>query len=85
MQSADRSEVEVQILRVELETFRELVDRLLELHQRYANVLDLFGGQGLFLEPSYGLTLHQFADKFDEAENKLYDRTLQIFGIGIPS
>src|SRR3990172_5648146 len=85
MQLAEGPEVEVQILRVEFEAFCELIDGLLELHQGDPDVLDLFGRQGLFLEASDGLALHQLADEFDEAEHELDDGTLDVFRIRIPS
>ena len=62
----------------------ELIDRLLELHQSDADVLDLFGREGLFFEAPDGLALHQLADEFDEAEDELDDRALHVFRIGIP-
>jgi hypothetical protein len=84
MQFSDGSEVEVEVLRVQLETFGELKHRLLELHERNPDVLNLFGREGLFLETPDGLALHQLANELDEAEYQLDDRSLHIFGFGIP-
>ncbi len=50
VQPADRAEVEVQIFGVELEALGDLMDRLLELHERKADVLDLLGGQRLLFK-----------------------------------
>ena len=84
VQFTDRSEVEVQIFRVELEAFCQLMDCLLELHQGNSYTLDLRRRQSLFFEAPDGLPLHQLANEFDEAEDELDDRPLDIFGIRIP-
>jgi hypothetical protein len=85
MQPADRAEVEVQLLWVELESSGNLVDRLLQLHQSEADVFDFFRREGFFFEPPDGLALQQFPNEFHEGEDELDDRALHVFGIGIPS
>ncbi len=85
VQFSDGSEVQIEISRVELEAFCELMDCLLELHQGNSYTLDLLRGQGLFFEAPDRLPLHQLADEFDEAEDELDDRPLHIVGIWIPT
>src|SRR5687767_3643541 len=85
MQFANRAEVEVQVLGIELETFGELIDRLLELHQSNSDVLDLFRRKRLRLKASDRLTLHQLANEFDKAEHEFHDGALHIVRIGIPA
>ena len=85
MQLSDGSKVKVEILGVELEALSNIVNGLLQLHERQSDVLNLFGRQRLLLEAPDGLTLHQFSDEFDQAENKLNDRALNVFRIRIPT
>jgi hypothetical protein len=73
MQLADWAEVQVQVLRIELETLGNVVNGLLQLHQGEADVLDLFGRERFFFEAPDGLTLHEFSDEFDEAEDEFDD------------
>src|SRR5688500_12671194 len=85
MQLSEGAEVEIQIVRVELEALCDVVNRLLQLHQRDADVLDFFRRQRLLFQAPDGLPLHELADQFDEAEDELDDRLLNVFGIRIPS
>src|SRR5262245_14130821 len=85
MQTADWSEVEIQIFGVELEAFRDLVDRLLELHQSAAHVLDLLWRQAVFLETPDGLAFHELANELDQAQNELDHRSLNVLGIRVPA
>ena len=85
MQLPDWAEVESQVLRVELEALGYVVNRLFELHERDADVLDFFRREGLLLQPPDGLPLHELADQFNEAEDKLDDGLLDVFRIRIPS
>ena len=85
MQFTERAEVEVQVFGVQVEALGNLVNGLLELHQCDANVLDFFRRKGLFLQSPDGLAFHQFSDEFDQAEDELHDRPLNVFGIGIPA
>ena len=73
MQSAYWAEVEIQVLRVQLEASGNVDHGLLQLHQRNTDILDFPRCEGLFFEPPDGLTLHQLADEFDEAEDELDD------------
>ena len=85
MQTADRSKVEVQILRVKLEALCNLKDGLLKLHQGKADVLDFFRRQGFFFEAPDGLPLHQLPDEFDQSKDQFDDRALDVLWIGIPT
>jgi hypothetical protein len=85
MQFTKGTEVEVQILGVEVETFGDLVNGLLEFHQRDADVLDLRGREGFFFQSPDGLAFHQLSNEFDQAENELHHRTLNVFRMGIPA
>src|SRR5688500_3305403 len=85
MQFTYGSQVEVQILRVQVEALCQLVDSLLELHQGDADALDLFRRQSFFFEAPDGLALHEFADEFDEAQDEFDHRTLDIVRIRIPT
>jgi hypothetical protein len=85
MQTANRSEVEVQILRVEFEALGNLKDGLLQLHQGNADVLDFFRREGFFFETPDGLALHQLTDELDESKDEFDDRALDVFWIGIPT
>ena len=85
MQLSYRPEVKVQVLGVELEALGKVVNGLLQLHERQPHVLDLCGCERLFFEAPDGLTLHQFSDEFDEAEDEFNDRTLNVFGLRIPA
>src|SRR5688572_24504570 len=85
MQFSDGTEIEVQIFRVELEAFGELINGLLEFHQGDADVLDFFRGERVFFEASDGLPLHQLANEFDETEHEFDDRPLHILRLWIPS
>ena len=85
MQLPDRPEVEIQILRVELELLGDSVHRLFELHQRQANVLDFIGRQGLVFKAPYGLPLHELSYELDKTEDELDDRALNVFRFRIPA
>src|SRR5688500_3127040 len=85
MQAADRAKVQIQVLGIELEALGDLADRLFQLHQGNADVLDFLRRQGLFFKTPDGLPFHQLANELDQAEHELDDRALDIFGIGIPS
>lgn len=85
MQLAYRPEVEIQVLRGQIETLRNQVDGFLELHQGDADILDVFRAQRLFFQAPHRLTLHQLADEFNETQDEFYNRLLHIFGVRVPS
>src|SRR6187401_3113915 len=85
MQSADWAEVEIQVLRVQLEAFGNVDHGLLQLHQRDTDILDFRRCEGLFFEPPDSLALHQLADEFDQAQDELDDRALHVIWIGVPA
>ena len=84
MQTAYGSKVEVQIFRIELEPLCDQIDRLLELHQCDADVLDFPGRQCFLFDAPDRLSLHQFTDEFNQAQHELDDRPLNVFRFGIP-
>ena len=85
MQSADWAELEIQVFRVQLEAFGNIVHGFFQLHQRDTDILDFGRSEGLFFEPPDGLALHQLADKFDQAQDELDDRALHVIWIGVPA
>jgi hypothetical protein len=85
MQAADRPQVEIQVFGVELETFGDLMNSLLELHQRETDVFNFFGCERLLFKPTDSLALHQFPDEFNQTENQLDDRPLDVFWIRVPA
>ena len=85
MQSAYWAEVEIQVLRVQLEAFGNVVHRLLQLHERDTDIFDFRWREGFFFEPPDGLALHQLADEFDQAQDELDDRALHVIWIGVPA
>src|SRR5260221_4856073 len=85
MQPADGTKVEIEVFDVQLEALRDQSDRLFQLHQRQANVLNLLSAEGLGFEPADGLAVHQFPNELDEAQDQLHNRTLDIVGVGIPT
>ena len=84
MQPADGTQVEIQFLRGQIEPLRNQVNGFLELHQRNADIFDIFRAECLFFQAPDGLTLHQLADEFNQAQHELHNRLLHIFGIWIP-
>ena len=85
MQSADWAEVEIQVFRVQLEAFGNIVHGFLELHERDADILDFRRREGFFFESPDGLALHQLADELDQAQDELDDRALHVIWIGVPA
>ena len=85
MQLPYGAEVEIQVPGSQIEALRNQMNGFLELHQRYADILDVFRAQRLFFQAPHGLTLHQLADEFNQAQDELDNRLLDILGIRIPS
>src|SRR5437588_5696190 len=85
MQTTNGSQVEVEILDVEVEAFRQVADGFFEPHQRHADVFNFLGGESLFLHPPNRLPLHQFPDELHEAEYELHDGPLNLFRVRVPT
>src|SRR5689334_20783317 len=85
VQPADGPEVQVQLRRPQIEPFGNLTNRLLELHQRQPDILELLGSETFGFQPPDCLALHQLAYELDEAQNELDDRFLHIFRVGVPA
>src|ERR1700730_6167827 len=84
MQAADRAKIEVEVLNVEVEAPGKLPNGVFKPHQRQPDILDFFSREGLRFEPADGLPLHQFPDEFDQTEDELHDRALDLFRIRVP-
>src|SRR5829696_7546395 len=67
-QRAERSEVEVQVFRLEANLLRQLVDRLFQTHQRQADALDFVRRQRALLDAAERLPLHDLTNEVHQRE-----------------
>jgi trehalose synthase len=84
-ETAERTEVEVQLVRRQSETLAHGPEGFLETHQRQANGLDLGVGQRARLHAPDRLPLEQLAQKLHERQHELRHGSLHVGGIGVPS
>ena len=61
------------------------LDGLFELHQRHTDGFDLLARQRLLLHPPDRLTFHQLAQKLDDRQHQLRDRSLHVVGLRVPT
>ena len=85
MQAANRSKVEIEVVRADVEPLREQSNRFFQLHQREPDLLDFFAGERLLVQTPDGLPFHELADELDEAKNELDDRALDFLRIRVPA
>src|SRR6185436_3776171 len=62
-ETPERAQIEVEVLGLEAEALRQLVDRLFQVHQREADGFGLLCGQRAGLHPPDGLLLEQAPEK----------------------
>src|SRR6185369_3364129 len=84
-QLAQRTQIQVQVRRFEVELFGKAVDGLFKAHQGEADGFDLVRGQGLRLHAADGLLLHHLAEELDEGEDEAEDGALDVLGVGVPA
>src|SRR5665213_4443745 len=84
-QQLDGTEVEVEILRRQVEHPADVANGALDLHQRLANGLRLLLRHRPGFHPPDGLAFHELADELDERQDELDDRPLDLGGLGTVS
>src|SRR5262245_11399300 len=70
-QLSDRPEIEVEILGLQTELRRDVAQRLLELHERTADVLHFLVSQRSRFHAADRLSLEQLSDELHEREHEL--------------
>src|SRR5262245_23307884 len=84
-QFANRSKIKIQLLWCNVELFGEIENRLLQLHEREADVLRfVFGERPGFHAPDR-LTLEELPDQLDERQHELQHGPSHFLWIRVPS
>src|SRR5262245_6831623 len=83
--TAERAEVQVQLVDAQSETPRELGDRLLQPHQRQPDRLRLLGAQRARVHAANRLLLEQPSQELDQREDELGDGALNVLGTRVPA
>ena len=76
------TEIEIEVLGLEAETFADFPHRFLELHQREADGLHLHRRERVVLHPADRLTFHQLAQELHDRQHELCDRRWTSSGWG---
>src|SRR3954454_16530407 len=82
-QPSKRSEVEVEVLVLDLERLLEFVHSLLQQHEGLAQALDLIRGERAAVYPAQRLALHQLAQPLDQQKNQRRQVLLEVLAIGV--
>ena len=85
LEELDCSEIDVEILRSEVEHPADISNRALDFHQRRTDGFRFGAAQRALFHSSYCLTFHQLADEFHKRQHQLDDRSLDVVGIRIPT
>jgi hypothetical protein len=83
-ESADRAEIESELLGPDPELRAEITDGLFQSHQRETNRFGLVIGQGANFHSADGLSLEELPDEFDERQHEFQDGPANFVRIGIP-
>ncbi len=83
-QPPHRPQIQIQLLRIDIELPGEILDRLLQAHEREPDVLGLLFRQRAVLHAPDRLALEQAADELHQREHELHHRSLHVIGIGVP-
>src|SRR4051795_4325366 len=72
-----------EVFRLEAEVGPQLLEALLELHERLAEALDLLGAERPALDAPHRLALHQLAQQVDHREHERGQALLDLLGVGV--
>src|SRR5262249_9382879 len=78
-----RTEVEVEVLRLEAELGSELLHALVELHEGLAEPLDLLVGERAAVDAPQCLTLHELTQELDDRQHELREPALDALRVGV--
>jgi hypothetical protein len=79
------SQIEVQILRFQIELGPQVPDRLFETHQGEADGLGLFRRHGACLHAAYRLAFHELPKELDQRQHQLHHRPLHVVRVRVPA
>ena len=82
--STPHSQIQVEVLRFQIELRPQISDGFLQPHQREAYGFGLLRGDGARFHAADGLAFHELPQELHERQHQLHHRTLHVIGIGIP-
>src|SRR3954453_7933407 len=72
-----------EVLRLEAEVGPQLLQALLELHERLAEALNLIRAERPALDAPHRLALHQLAQQVDDGEHERREALLDLLRVGV--
>jgi len=84
-QLADGAQIEIELVRRNVELLREVLNRFLKSHQRKPDPLRLIVGQRPSFHAADRLPFEQLTDQFDQREDQPQHGTANVVRVGIPA